>query len=171
MDVTFIRRCFFERNQFGCLFTSDSVADSRRIIDEMSEFIAVSIRSAVRDTSIVDSAISERHSQVFSSCDLFLSSLFGEDQKGEFSSATSASMNGVSSSILSPSETFMLNPLPSSRRFILLPIQAEKSLTELQLRGKFGKKTQEEKASGKDSTSGALGAGFGFLSSMLTKTR
>jgi hypothetical protein len=65
----------------------------------------------------------------------------------------------------------MLNPLPSSRRFILLPIQAEKSLTELQLRGKFGKKTQEEKASGKDSTSGALGTGFGFFSSMLTKAR
>jgi hypothetical protein len=65
----------------------------------------------------------------------------------------------------------MLNPLTSSRRFILLPIQVEKSLTELQLRGKFGKKTQEEMQSGKDSNSRALGASFGFLSSMLTKTR
>ena len=42
-------------------------------------------------------------------------------------------------------------------RLVLLPIQAEKSLTELQLRGKYGKKAQEEKASGKDSDSGALG--------------
>jgi hypothetical protein len=171
MDVTFILRCFFDRNKFGFLLTNDSVNDSSRIIDGISECLAASIRSAVRDTSIIDGAISERHLQVFSSCDLFLSSLFGEDQKGELSSAKSASMNGVSSSVLSSSETFMLNPLTSSRRFILLPIQAEKSLTELQLRGKFGKKTQEEKQSGKDSSSGALGAGFGFFSSMLTKTR
>ena len=171
MDVGFIRRCFFDRNKFGFLLTSDFVNDSCGIIDGMSERISASISSAMRDTSMVNSAISERHSQVFSSCELFLSSLFGEDQNGKFSSTTSASVNGESSSVLSSSETFMLNPLPSSRRFILLPIQAEKSLTELQLRGKFGKKTQEEKASGKDSTSGALGTGFGFFSSMLTKAR
>ncbi|KAL3775860.1 hypothetical protein ACHAW5_010154 [Stephanodiscus triporus] len=171
MDVRFIRRCFFDRNKFGFSLTSDTIKDSCGIIDGMSERLSMSINSAMRDTSIVNSAISERHAQVFCSCDLFLSSLFGEDQDGKFSSATSVSMNGVSSSVLSSSESFVLNPLPSSRRFILLPIQAEKSLTELQLRGKYGKKTQEEKSSGKDSTSGALGTGFGFLSSMLTKTR
>ena len=76
-------------------------------------------------------------------------------------------------SFSSSSQSFMLNPLPSSRRFVLLPIQAEKSLTELQLRGKYGKKSQEDKTSSKDGTSSgnALGSGFGFLSSMLTKTR
>ena len=54
----------------------------------------------------------------------------------------------------------------------MLPIQAEK-LTEIQLRGKYGKKAQEEKTNNAAASSGnAIGTGFGFLSSMLsTKTR
>lgn len=170
MDVKFIHKCFFERNQHGFLLTSDVINDSR---DIMVSLITSISNDALRDGSPINIAISERHSQVFKSCDLFLSSLFGEDTDDKFSSSTSATTNGGISSALSSSQSFMLNPLPSSRRFILLPIQAEKSLTELQLRGKYGKK-QEDKTSSKDGTSSgnAMGSGFGFLSSMLsTKNR
>lgn len=166
MDVKFIHQCFFERNNFGFLLASDSVNDSRRIIDSLSECTSASLSADTRDISTINNSISEKHARVFNSSHLFLSSLFGEDQSGKFLSDLSASMTGISSS-----ESMVLNPLPSSRRFILLPIQAEKSLTELQLRGKYEKKAQEEKASGKDTTTGTLGSGFGFLSSMLTKTR
>ena len=175
MDVKFIHKCFFERNQHGFLMSSDAVNDSREIMDSLSERLIASVGNTLRDGSPINSAISERHAQVFNSCDLFLSSLFGEDPDDKFSSSNGAATNGVSSSsaLLSSSQSFMLNPLPSSRRFVLLPIQAEKSLTELQLRGKYGKKSQEDKTSSKDGTSSgnALGSGFGFLSSMLTKTR
>ncbi|KAL9185217.1 hypothetical protein ACHAXT_002994 [Thalassiosira profunda] len=94
---------------------------------------------------------------VFVVSDLFLSSLFGEDDGASSAALTNGAVEGA----LSSTHEFILNPLPSSRRFILLPIQAEKSLAELlQLRGKYGKKTQEEK-----------GGKLGFLSSMLTKNR
>jgi hypothetical protein len=174
MDVQFINRCFFERNCHGFLLTADAgesdyVEDSRRIIDHLSEHLSQSVKLATSDGSSISSAILERHAQVFSSCNLFLSSLFGEDESDTFSASNSASMNGVGGSSVVSS----LNPLASSRRFVLLPIQAEKSLTELQLRGKYSKKNQEEKASSTSAMSGnALGTGFGFLSSMLsTKTR
>ena len=136
-------------------------------MDNLSDHLIKSVgNDTLREGSPTSNAIYERHSQVFTSSDLFLSSLFGEDIDEKFSSSDGT----TSSSALLSSQSFMLNPLPSSRRFILLPIQAEKSLTELQLRGKYGKKNKEDKANKDAASSNALG--FGFLSSMLsTKNR
>ena len=174
MDIRFVNRCFFERNRNGFLLTSDHVNDSRVIIEDLTEMLSNVASSVVEDVLLIDSAISERHSQVFASFGLFLSSLFGEDddddeKRASFSDSISNGNGGESllSSIL------VTNPLASSRRFTLLPIQDQKSLTDLQLRGRYGKKTREEKESNEDVSSGnALGTGFGFLSSMLsTKTK
>jgi len=167
MDVKFIHRCFFDRNQHGFLVSSNVVNYSREIMDDLLDHLIKSAgNNTLREGSPTNGAIYERHSQVFTSCDLFLSSLFGEDIDEKFSSSDAT----TSSSALLSSQSFMLNPLPSSRRFILLPIQAEKSLTELQLRGKYGKKNKEDKANKDAASSNALG--FGFLSSMLsTKNR
>ncbi|KAL7433652.1 hypothetical protein ACHAXH_007177 [Discostella pseudostelligera] len=179
MDIKFIHHCFFERHRHDISPPSDDSTDdddeSRSIIESLSQRLSASVVDALgKDASLaLHDAISESQMRVFTSCDLFLTPLFGEDvQKGE----TSLSSTTASSSTSSLS--FTLNPLASSRRFILLPIQAEKSQSELQLRGKYLKKVQEEKASnstngagGKDSfTTGgnALGTGFGFLSSMLS---
>ncbi|KAL7521579.1 hypothetical protein ACHAWX_006256 [Stephanocyclus meneghinianus] len=180
MDVKFINRCFFERNHLSFLdefgdSSNNYVNDSREIMDSVSEQLSKCVKLAVVDGASIDSAIRERHARVFSTCDLFLSSLFGEDDSSDSSSSQNELTSGFGrTSYLSASSdsTFILNPLASSRRFVLLPIQAEK-LTELQLRGKYGKKAQEEKTSSVATTSGnALGTGFGFLSSMLsTKTR
>lgn len=179
LDVKFVYRCFFERNQYGFLFTTSDFETgktsdelSRDITEDLLKQLALYVKAKVTDESSIISAISERHSQVFVSCDLFLSSLFGEDEDGSFTTLPSSIVMNGGSSMLSSSPSFILNPLASSRRFTLLPIQAEKSLTELQLRGKYGKKSQEEKAANIAPASGnALGSGFGFLSSMLTKTR
>jgi len=172
MDVRFVNRCFFERNQNGFLSKSDFVDDSRGIMTHLSQRLSDSVKAAAEDKLSIDRAISERHSQVFVSCALFLSSLFGEDGHDENSLIDTFS-NGVGGTSLLLSSSLVTNPLSSSRRFTLLPIQAEKSLTELQLRGRYGKKVREEKETNKDVSSGnALGSGFGFLSSMLsTKTR
>eukprot|EP00581_Thalassiosira_minuscula_P016963 CAMPEP_0183712928 /NCGR_PEP_ID=MMETSP0737-20130205/7962_1 /TAXON_ID=385413 /ORGANISM="Thalassiosira miniscula, Strain CCMP1093" /LENGTH=1198 /DNA_ID=CAMNT_0025941665 /DNA_START=8 /DNA_END=3601 /DNA_ORIENTATION=+ len=176
MDVQFIHQCFFERNRYGFLLETDSVNDSREVMSGLSERLSDSMNNALKEgstsSSIVNGAISQRHSQVFASCDLFLSSLLGEDKSEK--SASSATVNGMGpgvASVLSSSQSFILNPLPSSRRFILLPIQAEKSLTELQLRGKYGKKGSQDDHKSNSGHSkdgiGGLGTGFGFLSSML----
>jgi hypothetical protein len=179
MDVKFINRCFFERNHHGFLIgfgvsKNNTVDEPRELINNLSEQLSKCVKLAVVDGACIDDAISERHSRVFASCDLFLSSLFGEDSSNKFTSSDVLTNGGGRTSLLSASSdsSFILNPLASSRRFVLLPIQAEK-LTELQLRGKYGKKTHEEKTSSAAASSGnALGSGFGFLSSMLsTKTR
>jgi len=174
MDVKFIHRCFFERNHHGFGDDGSHIHDSQGIIVDITEQLSKCVKLAVVDGTSIDDAISERHSRVFSSCDLFFTSLFGESNSSDSASSDSL-VNGIGqSSLLSVSSdsSFLLNPLASSRRFILLPIQAEK-LTEIQLRGKYGKKAQEEKANSAAASSGnAIGTGFGFLSSMLsTKTR
>lgn len=173
MDVKFIYRCFFERNHHGFGDDGSHINDSQGIIVHITEQLSKCVKLAVVDGTSIDDAISERHSRVFSSCDLFFTSLFGERDSGD-SASSDALVNGVGqSSLLSVSSdsSFLLNPLVSSRRFVLLPIQAEK-LTEIQLRGKYGKKAQEEKTNSAATSGNAIGAGFGFLSSMLsTKTR
>jgi len=184
MDVQFIHRCFFERNQHGFFMaarsgdSSTTVNDSREIMDNLAERLSACMSNALEEgdgsssSADVSNAISEMHSQVFASCDLFLSSLLGEKDENDVTSVTANGVGVGSPSVFSSSQSFILNPLPSSRRFVLLPIQAEKSLTELQRSGKYGKKQESNRASSKDATSGnALGTGFGFLSSMLTKTR
>ncbi|KAL3758768.1 hypothetical protein ACHAWU_006410 [Discostella pseudostelligera] len=180
MDVKFIHHCFFERHRHDTFSppsdnSTDDDDESRSIIDSLSQRLSASVVDALgKDASLaLHDAISESQMRVFTSCDLFLTPLFGEDvQKGETSHSSTTASSSTSSL------SFTLNPMASSRRFILLPIQAEKSQSELQLRGKYGKKVQEEKVSnstngagGKDSfTTGgnALGTGFGFLSSMLS---
>lgn len=175
MDVRFVNQCFFERNQNGFLSTSDFIDDSRKIIANLSQVLADSVKDSGEDVLSIESAIAERHSQVFISCGLFLSSIFGGEGDDDHSHPSGYPLtNGVGGTSQSlSSSSFVTNPLASSRRFSLLPIQAERSLTELQLRGRYGKKVREEKESNKDLSSGnALGSGFGFLSSMLsTKTR
>jgi hypothetical protein len=172
MDVSFVNRCFFERNQNGFLPTCDFIDDSRGIMTALSQRLSDSVKIAVEDGSSIEGIVAERHSQVFVSCGLFLSSIFGEDGV-DHSSPSDPDSNGVGGTSLSLSTSAVIIPLASSRRFTLLPIQAEKSLTEVQLRGRYGRKVREEKGINKDVSSGnALGNGFGFLSSMLsTKTR
>lgn len=203
VDVLFLRRCLFDRNRHVFLArgggggdgngNGDSFDDEDEdgecgggeggglaYVDESRkklEGLTHRLETLVDITAEVKDVIAEMHAQAFASCDLFLSSLFGEDDRSGDGAAVFGVAGGGS---YSSSALLAIQPLASSRRFVLLPVQAEKSLAELHLRGRYGRKAQEEKASGAaaaaaaaggTSSGNALGTGFGFLSSMLTKTR
>ena len=65
------------------------------------------------------------------------------------------------------------NPLPSSRRFTLLPIQAEQSVKELQLIRNLEKeradKAEAEKLTGASAAANAVSNSIGYFSAFLKK--
>jgi hypothetical protein len=92
-----------------------------------------------------------------------MSLLFGEGD----SAVLDVNMD-YSTSDATTNNTVTLNPLASSRRFGLLPIQeSDRSLAELQRRG--NKYDKEESRNAESSGSGVIGSGLGFFSSMLKK--
>ena len=106
--------------------------------------------------------IERKHEYVLEACDLFISSLFGEDSSSADPLCTSEETNGVLPRM--GSTPLFHPPLVSSCRFPLLPIQADRTLSGVQARGKYKK---EESDSRSTVGSGAVRAGFGFFSSML----
>eukprot|EP00566_Odontella_aurita_P004198 CAMPEP_0113544010 /NCGR_PEP_ID=MMETSP0015_2-20120614/10470_1 /TAXON_ID=2838 /ORGANISM="Odontella" /LENGTH=1214 /DNA_ID=CAMNT_0000444221 /DNA_START=247 /DNA_END=3891 /DNA_ORIENTATION=+ /assembly_acc=CAM_ASM_000160 len=137
----------------------------------------------------LDTLLNDRHLLQLRTVDLFLSSLFGEDRSAPASAeealadasafgASSLSMGGTVPNRAdgTMAASSLLNPLHSARRFALLPIQAERSLQELQMRGKFGKEKEDRKEADGGSAegyggavTGAVSSGFGFFSNMLKK--
>eukprot|EP00559_Dactyliosolen_fragilissimus_P005224 CAMPEP_0184860522 /NCGR_PEP_ID=MMETSP0580-20130426/5399_1 /TAXON_ID=1118495 /ORGANISM="Dactyliosolen fragilissimus" /LENGTH=1323 /DNA_ID=CAMNT_0027357659 /DNA_START=148 /DNA_END=4119 /DNA_ORIENTATION=+ len=199
MDVDFAILCFFQRNKFGfeayslveCgsneekSSASEFVESSKHKLDKISEDLLVEIQSerVTRGKHINDAlvkAIEDKHKAVLTSCHLSLSSIFGMD--GTLSSPLSsssvqgqynASTEGYIASSSESSTAMMLTPLASSRRFALLPIQAERSVSELQLLGKIGKENIDKEEIGMadraSAAASAVSTGFGFFSSMLGK--
>ena len=164
-DLSFIQICFFERNAHG-FGHRGSENDSKDILDKICEEVDILARDICNAT--VRSQIGDKHKHVLEVCDLFLSSLFGEGTSlsvplGELGDL--GSLTGLSSSGANP---LLHTPLPSSCRFPLLPIQADRTLSGVQARGKY--KDKDETESRQDSVSGgAMRAGLGFFSSMLKK--
>ena len=111
----------------------------------------------------------EKHLQALRSCDLFLSALFGEGETASLSMSALAGAALSGGATASDVQTLLLNPMPSSRRFMLLPIQAERSLDELRLRSKYGKEKEAAAEAEASAPSSAVTSGFGFFSSMLKK--
>ena len=111
------------------------------------------------------SSIEEKHRHVFEVCDLFISALFGEDTATRSLPGDVALdlPSGVSSAV-----PLFHPPLQSSRRFALLPIQTDRSISELQRRGKIGKE-KGVSSDREEAGSGVIGSGLGFFSSMLKK--
>ena len=172
VDLRFLRRCLFGRDRPGPSPPGEERDGPRRRVDSLIERLSSRIAAAAppgaHDAASFDAAVDERHAGVFSSCDLYLSTLLGEEAGGSASPAPGAGPASAPSS-----HSFLLSPLPSSRRFVLLPVQAGRSLAELQLRGKYGKNKSRDGGDGKELGGGnnALGSGFGFLSSMLSAKR
>jgi hypothetical protein len=165
-DLSFARSCFFERNTHG--FGSHGVEKApQAALDKLCRDTD-NLVSSVSDTRAL-SQIEEKHKYVLEVCDLFLSSLFGED----LSSAVQLGDLGDFGSLGGPAprsgaNSLLHSPLPSSCRFPLLPIQADRTLSGVQARGKY--KEKDETESRQDSVGGgAMRAGLGFFSSMLKK--
>ncbi len=186
LNISFILECYFQKNQYNLVEKSSSgdfedddiestnfVIQSEAFIRETEEVIS-SMLQKFPEVALEDyrPLIKERIKSVFASCGMFLNTLFGEDN------ATSKS-----STIAQPLDTFstatdnqiplLMNPLASSRRFMLLPIQAEQSVKELQLIQNLEKersnKAEAEKASSTSTAASAVSSSFGFFSSMLKK--
>lgn len=168
LDVRFLQLCFFQRNLygFGGENGEDSIESARLSlssqIDTADQLLRRAYNGGVRSLYPV---IEDRHRHVLEVCDLFLSALFGED-----SGARSRADADVTLEISSGSDSTPLfhPPLPSSRRFALLPIQTERSISELQRRGKLGK-DKDVGSDREDAGAGVIGSGLGFFSSMLKK--
>ncbi len=169
VDIGFFLLCFFERNIYGFGQDSDvavvietaksSLSNQEAVVEGLLQ------GSYSADISELRTSIEEKHRHVFEVCDLFISALFGED-------AASQSLPGdVALDLpLGGSNTVPLfhPPLQSSQRFALLPIQTDRSISELQRRGKIGKE-KGVSSDREEAGSGVIGSGLGFFSSMLKK--
>ena len=183
LDVTFIAHCFFDRNRSGFAVSPSGVPLSAEMeegsqnslahLEQLAGDISSHFdRSVVRDPSALRETMREMHLKTLRSCDLFLSALFGEGESASLSMSALAGAAALSGggATSSDEQTLLLNPMPSSRRFMLLPIQAERSLDELRLRSKYGKeKEAAAEAEAASAPSSAVTSGFGFFSSMLKK--
>jgi len=190
MDVTFILNCYFERNQHdfgGDLFlpvdentieedTEVTVSQfSSGLLDELKEII---VKILNEDPNFKFEAcqkiIDRRHGTVLSFCGMFFTSIFGECKVQSAMSHIDASSDSQDSADYDDTP-LLLNPMPSSRRFMLLPIQAEQSVKELELIQNLEKersnKAEAERKSTSSAAASAVSSSFGFFSSMLNKKK
>ena len=167
-DVEFVYTCFFERNKHGFGGrTTALINNSKTILEQLV--------TTIKDLAVhvIDpNPLEEKRKYVLEVCDLFLSSVFGEDASavvplGDFGDAGNSGMALTTSR--SAANPLLHTPLPSSCRFPLLPIQSDRTLSEVQLRGKYKDKEDAETRQEAIGTS-VMGSGFGFFSSMLKKT-
>lgn len=186
-DVSFISVCYFKQNELDFALekmistdvvagelTSTSVAQhSKHLLEEIEN----TIKNILGDDEILGNEkygniIEQRHKQVLMACELFFAPLFGERKlatQGVASLSASSDLADFSSVPL------VVNPLPSSRRFLLLPIQAERSIKELELLQNLEKertdKVEAERKSAGATAASAVSSSFGFFSSMLNKKK
>ena len=172
VDLGFLLLCFFTRNRRGFGHGDEDAIEAGRLsLSKISATVDQLLRKSYSgDISALRPAIEEKHRHILEVCDLFLSALFGEDAAGrslvgDVGADVSLAIptgGGRSASLFQP-------PLPSSRRFVLLPIQSvDHSISELQRRGKIGK-DKDVGSERQEAGSGVIGSGLGFFSSMLKK--
>ena len=167
LDATFVRYCYMERNQHG--FDSDQTkALSSKLVGglvQQSDKLVSKVCSRAVLLSL-PSKVSQKHRQVDESCDLFVSSLFGR-QAGSSAVSTAGDMDLGDTNSVHP---FFYPPLSSTRRFALLPIQTDRTLTDLQLKGAFKKDKEDQEGRRNERIGGSvMSSGLGFFSSMLKK--
>jgi len=162
-DLSFLQACFCDREQQGM---DDSMEASKRKLQS----IIRKVDNLFRRVCSIDAVreIERKQEYTVEACDLFISSLFGKDKSrstdvpiigfGE-TSTDIAPQKGDKTPLFHP-------PLASSCRFPLLPIQADRTLSGVQARGKYKEKEEIDSRS-ETVGSGAVRAGFGFFSSML----
>eukprot|EP00980_Cylindrotheca_fusiformis_P020699 scaffold7738_cov133-Cylindrotheca_fusiformis.AAC.8 len=161
-DLSFILTCFFERNKYG--FGKPGIeVSSQKALEALCSDVDTLSNGAINAS--VTQQIQENHKYVFEVCDLFLSALFGEDSTA---SVPLGDLGDVGLGQASSTNPLYHPPVPSSCRFPLLPIQADRTLSGVQARNKLKEKNEDESRADTVGT-GALRAGLGFFGSMLKK--
>lgn len=159
-DLTFLQTCFCDRDQQYCT-------------DESMEVLKKDLKSILRKVDILFNRVCNintvkeiegKQEYAVEACGLFISSLFGKD----VSASGSVPLMGFSEiAPQSGGKTPLFHPpLASTCRFPLLPIQADRTLSGVQARGKY-KEKEEMNRRAETVGSGAVRAGLGFFSSML----
>ena len=192
LDHAFVYACYFKRNHYD--FGGDKlVRVSKEEEDDESQLITIAQQSkhllneieetskqALRAKPGINfddclSTIETRHHAAFTSCSMFFMSLFGEEKKRS-QTAIAGDLDAFSSLSSSNECSLLVAPLASSRRFMLLPIQAEQSVKELQLiknleKERSDKAEAEKTKSASSAAANAVSSSFGFFSSMLNKKK
>ncbi|KAL3921460.1 MAG: hypothetical protein SGILL_002737, partial [Bacillariaceae sp.] len=162
-DLSFLHTCFFTRNGHG--FGNSREQDSAKAeFEKVAKTLDILVRRVCDMTTLRE--IEEKQKYVLEVCELFFSSLFGEDTStsvplGDLGASAGAMPRSNAAPLFNP-------PLQSSCRFPLLPIQADRTLSGVQARGKYKEKEEAEQRAD-TMGGGAVRAGFGFLSNMLKK--
>lgn len=187
MDVSFISMSYFKLNELDFAleksipadahageFASRSVGQySRNLLEEMENVI----KGLLDDAKTLGSEkylniIEQRHKEVHMACELFFAPLFGERKPAMHDVDSLSTSSDLTGSGVPP---LLVNPLQSSRRFMLLPIQAEQSIKELELIQNLEKertdKAEAERKSAGAAAASAVSSSFGFFSSMLNKKK
>jgi hypothetical protein len=165
VDVSFVRTCFLEKNRCGFgpkISTSRSDSSTNRLETVMRYTDQLLRKVCSRDAlASLPVLTAEKHQRVLETSDLFFSSLFGDDTN------TSVSPAGELIGSADGTDPLFHLPLASSRRFALLPVQADRSLNDIQLRGKYAKEKEEAMDRHETTSGNVISGGFGFLSNML----
>jgi Vps51/Vps67 len=167
-DVTFLQRCVLKittgRANDGTVEEegAESISSFQDSLLKLENFLK-EMGSLHSDVSFIGST-NAKHQQVLESSDQFFSSLFGRAPESNFSPVVDLTGTTIGTSTL-----FHL-PLNSTRRFTVLPVQADRSLNDIQLRGAYTKEKEQAAAEKQEQASGnVMSSGFGFFSSMLKK--
>ena len=163
-DLSFLQICFCERDTKG-FCAKESTESLKQDLQNIIRKVDVLFRRVCDETMVEQ--IKQKHEHLFEACDLFISSLFGED-KSSSPAVPPTGFGDTSAEILTQTGSktpLFYPPLASSCRFPLLPIQADRTLSGVQARGKY--KEKDEGVSRSEMVGSGVRAGFGFLSSML----
>ena len=165
VDVSFVKTCFLEKNRcgFGIINIASRNPSSTKRLETVMRHTDQMLRKVHGEDTLawLPSLTTNKHQRVFVTSDLLFSSLFGDDTN------TSVSPAGELMGSAEESEPLFHVPLASSRRFALLPVQADRSLNDIQLRGKYAKEKEEAMDRHETTSGNVISGGFGFLSNML----
>ncbi|GAX19901.1 hypothetical protein FisN_1Lh632 [Fistulifera solaris] len=154
VDVGFVSLCYNGARK-------ELPADQK--LEHLRQAIEVVIGKVCRPDFVraLASRIEEEHSRVLDSSDIFFASLFGQ---------TDARVSSIGEIVTAPStrsDPLIYMPLESSCRYALLPVPADRTLNEIQLRGKYVKDREQTEKTQDANKTNVVSSGFGFLSSML----
>lgn len=170
LDAAFVKLCYYKRNSYGFGPDTSAATSLERDVEKLIVRADGLLRSACNRSTLqsLPESTTAKHQHVLEVCDLFFSSLFGEDSNaGVLSSEGELDLGmGAPSTSSSP---LIHPPLASSRRFVLLPVQTDRSLSDLQLRGKYIKEKEETESRQEAHGGSVMSSGLGFFSSMLKK--
>jgi hypothetical protein len=174
-DLSFFSTCFFEHNRFGFGHSGDhgSANDSliltcQTYLDQLQN--KVNIFAKVNNSTRSEQEAKRKY--VFEVCALFLAPLLGEvvtpSTLGDLDTMDLNSTGyGGLGEVRSGADSLLHAPLPSSCRFSLLPIQADRTLSDVQLRGKYNEGKEENERRRDTTAAGVMSSGLGFFSSIL----